>query len=201
MSHAPRTCRSAGAILAGGQAKRLGGIAKGAIDADGVSVVERLIGELRLTGVADILIVANDPSPYRNCGVEIVPDRRRGHGPVGGIETALLEFSGRADATVLAPCDAPRLSAQEFRRLVDAFESSDSSGVFAQTGEFFCHPLCAVVHNAILPHISAAIDAGNRSVQELWRELGLESVDFDDDAPFTNINTPEDLADYQGSRR
>ena len=198
MTEAPRTIRLAAAVLAGGRATRLGGVAKGAIDAGGVSVVGRLIDELRQAGAGEVLIVANDPEPYRACDVEIIPDRRPGHGPLGGIEAALLELTGRADATVLAPCDTPHLTASEFRRLIDAFESP---GVCARTREFFWHPLCAVVHNDLAPHIAAAIDAGKRSVQELWREIGVKPVDFDDDTPFININTPEDLADYQARRR
>ena len=201
MSRAPRTSRLAAAILAGGQAQRLGGIAKGAIDSGGVSVVERLIGELRQVSGADILIVANDPAPYQDCGVEVIADLRPGCGPLGGIEAAMASLVGRADATVLAPCDSPHLTAGEYQRLLDAFDASGAPGVCARTGEFFWHPLCAVVHNDLAPQVSAALDAEKRSVQKLWRSLGVEPVDFDDDAPFVNINTPEDLADYQVRRR
>jgi molybdenum cofactor guanylyltransferase len=201
MTPAGEKSRLAAAILAGGKAKRLGGIAKGAIDVGGVSFAQRLIDQLAQVNVGDVRIVANDPSPYLGCGVEIIGDRRRGHGPLGGIEAALLELTGRADATVLVPCDTPGLTATELGRLIDAFAVADAPGVCARTGEFFWHPLCAVVHNDLAPQISAAIDAQTRSVQKLWRTLGVEPVDFDDDAPFVNINTPEDLADYEAGRR
>ena len=201
MSRSTRAYRLAAAVLAGGQARRLGGIAKGAIDTGGVSVVGRLIGQLREVGVDDILIVANEPSPYRDCGVEIIADCRPGHGPLGGIEAALLALTGRADATVLAPCDTPHLGAEAFERLIEAFDCAGAPGVCARTGEFFWHPLCAVVHNDLALQISASLDDESRSVQDLWRSLGVKPVDFDDSAPFMNINTPEELADYQVRRR
>lgn len=200
MNRSRETFRYAAAILAGGQARRLGGLAKGTLDAGGVSVVERLRDQLRTAGVKQIVIVANDPAPYRDCGPEITGDLRPGNGPLGGIEAALVHWAGRADAMVIVPCDAPRLGAPEITTLIDAFAAGDAPGVCARTGEFFWHPLCAVVHNDLAPQISGAIDTGQRSVQQLWRSAGVECVDFGDDTPFVNINTPEDLADYRTSR-
>jgi len=195
------TFRYAAAILAGGQATRLGGLAKGTLDAGGVSVTERLTEQLRAAGVERIVIVANDPEPYRDRGLEIIGDRRPGLGPLGGIEAAVCELAGDAEATVLAPCDAPDLTAEVFGRLIEAFAPGQAPGVCARTGDSIWHPLCAVVHNAIAADVSAALDAGRRSVQDVWRSLGVEPVDFSDSDPFVNINTPEDLADYQARRR
>jgi len=201
MNRSASDIRFAAAILAGGQARRLGGLAKGTLDVGGISVVERLIDQLRTASVERIVIVANDAAPYVDCGVEIIGDLRPGQGPLAGIEAALAHWAGWTDATVFVPCDTPHLGATEIETLIGAFAEADAPGVCAATGKFFWHPLCAVVHNALVPHISAALDAGRHAVHELWRSLGVQPVHFDDDAPFVNLNTPKDLADYQAGRR
>ena len=201
MNRSRDTFRYAAAILAGGQATRLGGVAKGMLDAGGASVVERLVEQLRAAGVERIMIVANDADPYRDCGLEIIGDRRPGLGPLGGIEAAVCALTGEAEATVLAPCDSPGLTAEVFGRLIGAFASGQAPGVCARTGDSIWHPLCAVVHNEIVAEVSAALDAGRRSVQDVWRSLGVQPVDFSDSDAFVNINTPADLADYQARRR
>ena len=59
-------------------ARKIGGLAKGMLKiANGVSIVERLINEMTLAGISDIIIVANDPKLYQNSGVEIIADIRK----------------------------------------------------------------------------------------------------------------------------
>ena len=191
----------AGAIIAGGAAARLGGAAKGALPVEGAAtIIQRLIDQFHRAGVADVLIVANDPAPYRDCGVRIIGDRRTGLGPLAGIEAALAELADRAEATVLAPCDTPRYGAAEMIALIDAHRTGDAPVVVAQTGGFFWHPLCSVVHNGCLDRVSAALDGGERSVKRLWQSLGARPVEFADDGPFVNINTPEDWQRFQSEQ-
>ena len=191
----------AGAIIAGGAASRLGGAAKGALPAEGaITIVQRLIDQFHLAGVADVLIVANDAAPYADCGVRIIGDRRPGLGPLAGIEAALTDLADRADGTLLAPCDTPRYGATEMAALIDAFRAADAPVVVAQVGGFFWHPLCAVVHNGRLDRISAALDGGERSVKRLWREWGAQPCEFADDGPFANINTPEDWERFRSGQ-
>jgi len=189
-----KKCDIAGAILAGGDARRLGGIAKGAIEIDdGTSVIERLIEELTRAGICDIVIVANNPAPYQHYGVEIVSDNRAGIGPMGGIETGLGFFAGRYDAVMFMPCDLPNITASEMLALKKAFVESGVSVVFAETADFFWHPLCAVVHNGLAKDISTAIDRGRRKIRDVWRQVKALPVHFDNESAFFNINTLADM--------
>lgn len=125
-------------------------------------------------------------------------DLRSGAGPLGGIEAALAHYAGRSDATVLLPCDLPGITAAEIARLVAAYRKGPAAGgiVVAETGGFFWHSLCAVVHNGLLSEVSRAIDEARRGVGELWRRLGAVGVRFDDETPLFNVNTPEDMHDW-----
>ena len=191
--------RLGGAILAGGRARRLGGIDKGALrDPGGATIIERLIERLVAAGIDEIVIVG-DPARHAACGREVIADLRPGMGPLGGIEAALAHFTGAAEAVVFLPCDMPAATAEVIGHLMDVFAAGDSPVVCAETGDFFWHPLCAVVHNGIMSQVSDAIDRGRRSVQELWRRLGAAAVHFEDETAFFNVNTPADVDSWLGA--
>jgi len=78
----------AGAIIAGGPASRLGGVAKPFLRIGGRTIAERQLESLR-AAFARVLVVANDPAPWAPLGVEVVPDQVAKAGPLGGIQTAL----------------------------------------------------------------------------------------------------------------
>ena len=197
--------RILGAILAGGLASRMGGKAKGMLDiAPGLTVAERLLEQFARAGIDDVIISANDPRPYSRLGKVIVPDLRQGAGPLGGIEAALAWSLGparRFDAVALLPCDLPGITAREISALVSAFEAGQAPIFVAETGKSFCQALCCVVHNGVLPDISALIDAGRRGVTAAWRSMQAAAVHFDDEAPFANINTPDDLETWNTAGR
>ena len=195
--------RILGAILSGGQARRMGGVVKGMLDiASGRPVVARLIDEFASAGLADVIIVANDPAPYERFALPIVPDLRVGLGPLAGIEAALT-WSGRCeepfDAVAFLPCDLPAITAGEISTLLDAFRCGTSLISVAETGNGFLQALCCIVHNDVLADISVRIDRGQRGVQRAWRSMEAATVHFDDDAPFANINTPDDLDQWKTS--
>jgi molybdopterin-guanine dinucleotide biosynthesis protein A len=194
----PNVPKLAAAILAGGLASRYGGTDKGLLDCgDGRSIIRRLLDELAAAGLREAIICANDAPRYADLGVAVVPDLRRGAGPLGGIEAAMSYWAGRAEATVLLPCDLPGISAGEIRALAETFGTRGAPLVVAETGEARWHPLCAVVRNDLLPAVSAAIDQGELGVGRLWRKLGAVGVRFEDEAPFFNVNTPEDLTAWR----
>ena len=84
----------AAVILAGGKARRLGGIVKGKLNAEAdVSIINRLIDQLEIAGVYDIAISANDTEAYTEFNKPIINDKRTGVGPLAGIESGLAHFA------------------------------------------------------------------------------------------------------------
>lgn len=189
-------------VLAGGKARRYGGADKAALDCgDGRTIARRLLDELGRAGIEQVIVSANETQRYEPLGRPVVADLRPGAGPLAGIEGALTYFAGRTDATVLLACDLPGISANQIAALTQAYLAGSARIVAAQTGDFFWHPLCAVVHNGILEAVAAAIDAGRLGVQALWRQLEAVAVRFEDDTPFFNVNSPEDLARWRREAR
>jgi molybdenum cofactor guanylyltransferase len=188
------THRIAGAILAGGKARRMGGIAKGMLRANGhPSLVERLVVHMMRSGVDEIIIAANDGRPYTCIGCAVVPDRRTDAGPLAGIEAALQYFAGRYDAVLCLPCDLPSVSSREISALITAFADAGGPVAFAQTEDSESHPLCAIVQTDLLDRISAALDQDERGVHDLWRQLEGTAIHFDNPNAFVNLNSPDDV--------
>ena len=185
--------RIAAAILTGGKASRLGGIAKGMlVGAGDIPLLERLINELAIAGVHEVILSANDPQHYARFGKPLVADLHPGAGPLGGIEASLDYLAKSCESVIFLPCDLPNISAVEITALIRAHQSTPDRIVLAGTPEKE-HPLCAVVPVGKLSAVSAAIRAGHYGVGRLWHELAATTVRMDNPASFLNINTPEDL--------
>lgn len=191
----------AGAVLAGGQASRYGGIAKGLLSlSEGGTIIERMLGELRAAGVAPLAISANDAEPYRRLGLPIVSDVTPGQGPLGGIVSALTYCRERCRAVLFLPCDLPGITAAQIGALCDAFDEGDAPLVAARTESSLWHPLCAVVDVELLPVIAERAACREREpVWRFWVELGARAVDFADARTFFNVNTPAEMARWTAS--
>ena len=167
--------RIAGAVLAGGQAVRYRGKPKGLLEAVTCrSIIEEEIRQLNPAGIDidEVIIVASDPEPWSNCTLKTVLDLRPGLGPLAGIEAALAYYGQSHDATLFLPCDLPGITTNEISCLQAAFTNNSALVAVAVTSEFFCEPLCTVVHNALLETVSQAIDAGVNGGRKV-RRLGV----------------------------
>ena len=192
----------AAVILAGGNARRLGGIEKGNIEiSNGISIIEHLIKELTRADIHNIVISSNNFEPYQNYGLKIIPDIRTGLGPIGGIESGLAYFADRSDAVIFVPCDMPNITAKEILALKKGVLEKDSPIVFAETDGFFLHPLCAVVHNDLKKQISSAIDRGQRKIRDVWQQLGSARINFPNGIDFLNINNATDLDGWRNGEK
>ena len=190
------------AILAGGEASRLGRIAKGLLaDAAGVSLIERLIGEAASAGIHEVVLSVNDPQPYLRFGKRLIADLHPGTGPLGGIEAVLEGLSGNCDSVLFLPCDLPNISARELTALLEAHRRIPDLIAMIGTKDNE-HPLCAVVPVALRGVVSAAVRSGEYGVVRLWQRSNAIIVAVDDPSRLVNLNTPDDLCQWrEGSER
>jgi molybdopterin-guanine dinucleotide biosynthesis protein A len=184
---------TAAGILAGGQARRFNGVAKGLLrDRNGKTIIERLESVIQQSGLADIVLLTNDPISYESSGIPILPDLRPGQGPLAAMETALEHFTATCDAVLFVPCDLPGLTTREIQPLLEAFQRSAAEAVVAKTTAGELQPLCVVLSVALRRKITQQLDAGRRSVIEFLQKQHIESVEFENTRSFCNINAPED---------
>ena len=195
------------AILAGGQARRLGGRDKSALLVGADSILERQLAVIR-TVTPHILIIgsattaqqfATAPGDKARRDVHIVEDRIAGAGALGGLYTALVEAP--TEQVLVIACDMPFISAPFLTALagfgagVDAAVPRDGHGL---------HPLCASYQRRIAARVKTRIDAGELRITDALNDLEVRDVGCDELAPFDpdgrlllNVNTP---ADYERAR-
>ncbi len=200
------TLATLGAVLAGGQSKRLGRD-KAEVKLGGRTLAHRAISTLR--EVFSRVALVSPPRQGLNLqGVEVVPDLEAGLGPLGGISTAIRWAEGRS-IFVLA-CDLPFVSSDLVRHICDWPRSNESptSGLgnpVARVPRWMGHlqPLCALYRTEALEHVDRALNRGELGVQEMLHGAPIDVIDVEPQSPFAhsdsflNINRPRDLIDAE----
>lgn len=190
-----------GVILAGGQARRIGGGDKGRLEISGISlfhhVIERLSGH-----VNGIVINANgDKTRFNDLSYEVVSDSIEGFaGPLAGVLAGLDHAAANGvDTIVTVAADTPFYPRDLVSRLRDAVEDMEAPLALAATrgegGKKWMHPTFGLWPVALRDDLRMHIQDGGRKVlgwtdRHMCRDVVFESGDFD---PFFNINTAEDL--------
>lgn len=188
-----------GAILAGGKAVRMAGAIKGnlTIPKDGISIIQHQLNELHKSDIETIVISANDPQPYRQYKLPILPDRTQNIGPLGGI-ISILEYyqstkkSTKETAVLFLPCDLPRITAREITALKNFYFQMNTNVVFSKVGNNN-HPLCVIINIQSLPDIRKVIEKTVTKVMDAWLTINAKTLEFPDEKPFLNINETCDI--------
>ena len=184
-----------GLILAGGQSRRMGGQDKGLIAFKGKPLVDHVFGKLG-PQVGGVLINTNqNHDEYKRFGVRVVSDAFIGHaGPLAGLHAGLAV--SRRPFLVTVPCDSPFFPTDLVEQLFDALTRDGANVAVATTGDQ-PHPVFALVRRTLYEHLSGFMKGGGRKIDEWYSTLQITQVDFQNEALFGNINTPEELEAYE----
>jgi molybdenum cofactor guanylyltransferase len=179
-----------GALVAGGRAVRMRGLAKGLLQIDGEPLAARALRFFE-ANLGASLLVASDPAPYAGLGVRTVPDLLPGKGAPAGLHAALV--AAETPWVFTAACDMPFLSAPGLLLLAQRRQGA-LAVIPRWNGRL--EPLHALWSKAA---IERALREGDPSFWKLADELGATIVDEDewatidaDGRAFDNVNTPED---------
>lgn len=179
-----------GIILAGGRARRMGGIDKGLISLCGRPMVAHVLDSLANQASA-IIINANRNRPaYAALGHPVVADRSGDYsGPLAGMSSGL--HSAATPLCVTLPCDAPRLGADVARRLHAALAASGAAIAVADDGERL-HPVVNIMATRLAASIDAYLESGERKIDRWFDQHHWVRADFSDCPQyFTNVNTED----------
>jgi len=182
-----------GIILAGGEAKRMGGVPKHLLWVKGRRIIERVLDVMRLF-FDEILIVANKKEPMLYLGVRVEEDIIKGQGPLGGIYTGLKLMSKEKGFFVAS--DMPFLDEGLVGKLIKGAENSICTIPVGSRG---IEPLCGVYSQGMIGEIETMIACGNLSVKALIKNSSCNYVKLEENEylSLTNINKPEDLVTVQ----
>lgn len=200
----------AGVILAGGQARRMGGGDKCLLRlADGRTLLERIIARLAPQVTHMALNANGDPARFAACGLPVLPDNGpdgpTDAGPLAGV-LAGMEWAAAqgCDRVVTVAGDTPFFPRDLVARLVAgqaaglAAEQARAPGAHrvAIAATDRAHPVFALWDVRLAPVLAQALAEGTRRVMDFAAAQGAARIVFahgDAADPFFNINTPDDL--------
>lgn len=193
--------RVAGAILAGGEGRRMAGIDKPLADLAGESLVARVAARLAPQVETLVLNANGDPARFAFLGLPVVADRGgAGGGPLSGLATMLAHrrAEGGADRLATSPADTPFLPLDLVDRLGRALEGAPKGAVAVARSGGRLHPVAALWPVALAPDLDRFLaSAENRSFMAFLAGRIVVTADFEIPAdgpdPFLNVNTPQDL--------
>lgn len=188
-----------GVLLAGGQAKRMGGGDKCLLPLGGKTLLQRSI-ERAQPQVSPLLLSANGNSlRFARSRLQVVADTYPDFpGPLAGIHAGLNWMrTHQPDEEWLASfaCDTPFFPTDLVARLQTAALEADTLLAVA-TSNGRVHPVFALWHASLFNKVAQMLDQGDHPRLQDWvNEQNPVHVDFSVEGfdPFLNINTPQDL--------
>jgi molybdopterin-guanine dinucleotide biosynthesis protein A len=189
-----------GLLLAGGQARRMGGGDKCLALLAGQPLLQHVINRAR-PQVSELVLNANgDSGRFSGFGLEVVADVVEGYaGPLAGVLTG-LEWAARhrPQITWVATfaTDTPFFPADLVARFLAAVTSGEASLACAFSGGFG-HPVFGLWPVALRQDLRhGLVEEGIHKVDRWTARHPLARVSYPDKPcdPFFNINTPEELA-------
>ncbi|TMK89166.1 MAG: molybdenum cofactor guanylyltransferase [Actinobacteria bacterium] len=174
-------------VLAGGRARRLGGIDKALIEIRGVTMLDRVLGAA--VPNCDQLVVIGPVRETTVPGVRFTIEPDPGGGPVPAVAAGLDRVSGAEQVVVLA-VDLPLLGDEHVRTLFVGLEDEGVVAVAAADQRGRANPLLAAYRADAL---RVALDGAGPG-EPAARMLPLATVVLNlGEAGTLNVNEPSDL--------
>ena len=185
-----------GVILAGGEARRMGGGDKGLVELRGKPLVEHALAALS-PQVNTVIINANrNRERYAAYGHPVIADSRQGfQGPLAGM-LSCIEAAG-TEFIVSVPCDSPLLPDDLVARLFRQLSEEEADISVAHNGDRM-QPVFTLMPTSLAPSMQAFLDGGGRKIDRWFERHKLAVTDFSDKPEcFRNINNPAELAQME----
>lgn len=194
---------TAGVILAGGLARRMGGGDKPLKILARKPLLEHVIARIA-PQVDTVVLNANDnPARFAEAGLPVIPDTVLGNpGPLAGILAGMewVRAVAGGDADLLSvPGDAPFLPLDLVERLRAVRGAETADVAWAANGDRI-HPVIALWPVRLAGDLRRALtEDGLRKVEDFGRRYSVACATFPEASvnPFFNVNTPADLVEAE----
>ena len=187
-----------GLILAGGRGTRMGTVDKGLQPFRGMPMALHVMHRLQPQVDAMLINANQNLAAYEAFGAPVWPDALGGFaGPLAGLQTGLMHCD--TPYLVTAPCDSPLLPTDLVACLAAGLQAAQAEVALAVTGagaSLQPHPVFCLINTSVLPSLSAYLQDGGRKVDAWFATLAMTRVHFDDDSAFRNINTLDELQQF-----
>ncbi len=121
-------------LLAAGEGRRMGGVAKPLIRLQGVPLVSRLLVALSGAGVDEVVVVTGHAreaveEQLVSLVVTLAHNDAYADGQQGSVRVGLAALSGSFDAVIVMPADMPLIGAGDLTELIGAFKKRPAGHV------------------------------------------------------------------------
>jgi molybdenum cofactor guanylyltransferase len=189
-----------GLILAGGQARRMGGGDKALLKIGGTTILQRVLERLRPQCAGLVLNANGDPARFAAAGLPVIADDVPGFaGPLAGVLAGLDWTAAHAPGLewmASVPGDCPFLPRDLVSRLHQARAQAGTPLACAKSGDWR-HPVVGLWPVALRHDLRHALVDEDLRKMEVWTARhGVAWAEWPDVPidPFFNVNTPEDAA-------
>ena len=170
--------KAIGALLAGGQSRRMG-TDKALLPVGTGTLLDHMLAKLRALDLAEVVVCRNAPG--------CIADRVPGQGPLGALHSLSHHYPGRD--LLVVPVDMPLLSAATLAALFTAGSALSRPRHYAGYLLPLWLPLAPAAIRAIETRVTDS--AADRSLAALLRDLSTETLPLHGpEAEFANVNTP-----------
>jgi molybdopterin-guanine dinucleotide biosynthesis protein A len=188
-----------GIILAGGQARRLGGVDKALIAVGGEPLLRRLAQRLAPQCAGLVLNANGDAGRFAGFGLVVVADDIAGFaGPLAGVLAGMdyvaANFEDVANI-VTVPADTPFIPSDLVARLSQARAAAGADIAVARSGERDHHAIALWPLNLRSELRRALVEEELRKVAAFIERFKHVAVEWPTEPhdPFFNVNRPEDV--------
>ena len=187
-----KTKNISGAILAGGENIRFGGIIKSNLIIGDSTIISHIVNTISDI-FSEIIIVTNTPDEFQSFNLlKIVPDQFLNVGPLGGIHSA-IKASSKESVFVFAG-DMPFIDKEIIMNEIKYF-SSRTADVVVPRVDGYDEPLHAIYRNSIFDSLDQYLSDNNKyATRDFLVRMNVNYMHLHSSEKtkraFTNINTP-----------
>ncbi|MEY3219566.1 MAG: hypothetical protein RIT27_923 [Pseudomonadota bacterium] len=181
-----------GVILAGGLARRMGGIEKALVEFRGETLLSHVITNVKPQVKMLYLNVNKNLEQYAPFKLPILVDHLAGFlGPLAGILTALQTIE--TDYLLVVPCDAPFVPLNLAEKLFEELQQQQTRAAAVHDGERL-QPTFLLLHKQLSNDLETYLHSGQRSIEQWLETHSIAKVDFSSQPnDFINFNTLSEL--------
>lgn len=184
-----------GLIIAGGLARRMGGVDKGLQLFQGRPLLAHVIERFAPQVDRLLLNVNHNAAAYAPFGLPQVTDTQTGYvGPLAGVQAGLAQCTTPLLACV--PCDTPFLPLDWVARLSAALQQHEADLAVATAAGQGQHAFM-LCRREVLGGLTQFLAQGGRRIGEWQHQCRHVEVDFVEAEAFMNFNHLEELREYE----
>jgi len=185
-----------GVVLAGGKSQRFGE------DKSQVKLGDKLLIDYILSEIIDefneVLVVSNNRISFKESKkISLITDFKKDLGPLGGVLTAMKwakENNKNYQWISTFPADTPFFKNQILKDFFKCINLSESKLFFIKSNNTR-HNIFGLWSIDLMDKLEKDLNKGERKVEVWANSIGVKSINmkFENEDPFFNINTKDDL--------